>query len=359
MTERLDRLAPTLRERELDALLVTDMVNVRYLSGFTGTNGACLVGEELRDFFTDFRYVEQAAAEVSDMERATAGPDLLRDVCERAAGAGVSRLGFEDAQVTVRTQARLREHLPEGIELVAAGELVEDLRAIKDDRELEAIRAAAAIGTEVLERLRETGFGRRSERELARSLEDDMRDRGAEPAFPTIVAGGPRGALPHASPGDTSIEPGDLVVVDLGCLLDGYCSDCTRTLAAGDPGDRAREVYELVRGAQAEALDAAVAGAGCRAVDAVARDAIAAAGYGERFGHGLGHGVGMEVHEGPRLSQSAKEDAVLNAGNVVSVEPGVYLPGELGVRIEDLVVVRDGDAEVLTGFPKELVQLDP
>ena len=243
MTGRLDSLVRTLRDRELDALLVSDMVNVRYLSGFTGTNGACLVGEGLRDFFTDFRYVEQAAAEVSDMERAAAGRDLLRDVCKRVADAGVHRLGFEDAHVTVRTHARLREHLPEDVELVAAGELVEDLRAIKDERELEAIRAAATIGTEVLERLRETGFAGRSERELARTLEDDMRDRGAEPAFPTIVAGGPRGALPHASPGDASIEAGELVVVDFGCLLDGYCSDCTRTLAAGDPGDRPREVY--------------------------------------------------------------------------------------------------------------------
>jgi Xaa-Pro aminopeptidase len=359
VSERLDRLTADVRERGLDALLVTDVVNVRYLSGFTGTNGACLVGEGVRGFLTDFRYVEQAAAEVPHMERATAGRDLLRDVADHVTAAGVRRLGFDDGHLTVRAHRRLRELLPDEVELVAAGAMVEDLRAVKDDREVRAIAAAAALATDVLELLRETGFRGRSEREVARNLEHEMRVRGAEPAFPTIVAGGPRGARPHADPGDAPLEAGSLVVVDLGCRIDGYCSDCTRTLAAGEPGVEAREVYDLVREAQAEALAAVHPGARNRAVDAVARDRIAAAGHGERFGHGLGHGVGMEVHEAPRLAQSADEEESLRAGNVVTVEPGVYVPGTFGVRIEDLVVVRDGGADVLTGFSKELVELDP
>ncbi len=191
-------------------------------------------------------------------------------------------------------------------------------------------------------------------------LERAMRSRGAEPSFDTIVAGGANGALPHATAGDDRIEPGTLVVVDMGCLLDGYCSDCTRTFASGElPAGEAGAVYELVLGAQEEALGAVRSGAGCRDVDAVARQRIEEAGYGERFGHGLGHGVGLEVHEGPRLTQSAEESERLEDRSVVTVEPGVYLPGELGVRIEDLVVVGADGPEVLTPFTKSLVTLDP
>jgi Xaa-Pro aminopeptidase len=207
--------------------------------------------------------------------------------------------------------------------------------------------------------VRERGLVGRTERQVAVDLEREMRERGAEePSFPSIVAAGPNGALPHATPGSTEIVPGQLVVVDLGCKLDGYCSDCTRTFATGDLDDQALEVYELVERAQLEALGAIRAGAGCREVDGVARSIIESAGYGERFGHGLGHGVGIEVHEAPRLSRLAPEDARLEAGNVVTVEPGVYLPGELGVRIEDLVTVTDDGCEILSGFPKTLVTVE-
>ncbi len=353
--ERVERLEQRVRERELDCVLVTNIVNVRYLSGFTGTNGACVVGEGVRAFLTDFRYVEQAAAQVHALDRVPAGRDLTADVCDRLAASGVRRAGFEDHHLTVHAHRRLRERLDDEIELVPAGEIVEELRAVKDDDELEAIRSAAALATEVLARLAETGFGDRSEREIAAHLERDMRARGAEPAFPTIVAGGPRGALPHASPGDDPIANGTLVVVDLGCVLDGYCSDCTRTFASGELSGEALELYELVRSAQEVALGGVRAGAGNREVDAVARERIAEAGQGERFGHGLGHGVGMEVHEAPRLTRTVKEVERLAAGNVVTVEPGVYVPGRFGVRIEDLVIVGDGEPEVLTPFSKELV----
>jgi Xaa-Pro aminopeptidase len=349
---RAERLVDLLAERELDCLLVTNLVNVRYLTGFTGTNGACIVGREERLFLTDFRYVEQAQDQVRGFELAKGERDLLGDIARRLDG----RAGFDDAHVSVRTHRRLQEGVAEGVELVEAAGLVERLRQVKDEEELRAIAAATELADGVYELLRERGVHGRDEREVARELEQELRERGAEPAFPTIVASGGHGALPHAVPRDAGIERGTLVIVDMGARLDGYCSDCTRTFATGDLDGRAAEIYELVRSAQEAALGAVRAGAGYAEVDAVARDLIDAAGEGERFGHGLGHGVGLEVHEGPRLTKTAEGE--LEAGNVVTVEPGIYLPGELGVRIEDLVAVTDDGPDVLTSFPKELIQLD-
>ncbi|MFL5866437.1 MAG: M24 family metallopeptidase [Thermoleophilaceae bacterium] len=351
-TARAERLLDQLAERELDCLLVTNLVNVRYLTGFTGSNGACIVGPESRQFVTDFRYVEQAQDQVHGFELVKGERDLLADLAGRLTG----RAGFDDAHVSVRTHRKLTEALADGVELVDAAGVVERLRQLKDEDELRAIAAAAELADEVYELLRERGVGGRTESDVARELERELRERGADPAFPTIVASGGHGALPHAVPRDVEVEAGTLMIVDMGARLDGYCSDCTRTFAIGDLDERAAEVYELVLTAQEAALEAVRAGAGVVEVDAVARDLIEAAGQGERFGHGLGHGVGLEVHEGPRLAKSAEGE--LEAGNVVTVEPGVYLPGELGVRIEDLVVVTEDGADVLTGFPKELIRLD-
>ena len=353
---RADRLAGLLERRGLHAIVVTNLPNVRYLSGFTGTNGLCLVGGgELRTFLTDFRYVERAEREVKGFDRARGKQDLLQDAAERLAAARAARVGFEDQALTVRQHARLRDALANGAELVPAGDLVEELRAVKDGGELAAIRAAAEAVTGIYEHLRDTGFGGRTEREVARDLEREMRLRGTEPSFPPIVAAGPNGALPHATPGDDPIPAGALVVVDMGCMVDGYCSDCTRTLASGTISEEAAAVYTLVHDAQAAARAAVTAGANCRAVDAVARDAIAAAGHGDGFGHGLGHGVGLEVHEAPRLSPAAEGE--LRGRSVVTVEPGVYVAGAYGVRIEDLVVVEEEGCEVLTGFPKALLEI--
>jgi Xaa-Pro aminopeptidase len=349
---RADRLAERLAVRELDALVVTNLFNVRYLTGFTGSNGVAIVGPELRDFITDFRYVEQVKREVEGFERIRGRQDLVADVAERLEG----RVGFEDQHMTVRAHKRLAGLVGEGVELVPAGGIVEELRAVKSEDELARIREAAKLADEILEYVRERGLVGRTERAVAIDLECEMRERGAEePSFPSIVAAGPNGALPHAHPGDTRIGPGQLVVVDLGAKLDGYCSDCTRTFATGELSDEATEVYELVERAQRETLAAIRAGALCREVDGVARSIIESAGHGEHFGHGVGHGVGIEVHEAPRLSQLAPEDARLEAGNVVTVEPGVYLPGELGVRIEDLVTVTEDGCEILSAFPKSLV----
>jgi Xaa-Pro aminopeptidase len=350
---RTDRLVGLLAERELDCLLVTNLVNVRYLTGFTGTNGACIVSSDERLFLTDFRYVEQARSQVQGYERVEAGRDMVADLAGRLRG----RAGFDDAHMTVELHRKLGEKVAEGVELVSTGGLVERLREVKDELELDAIRAAAEIANEAYEELRERGLAGRTERDVALTLTRSLEDRGAEGAsFPAIVAAGPHGALAHAVPRDVEIPGGTLVVIDMGAQVDGYCSDCTRTLATGPLEDGALEVYELVRRAQDGALRAVRAGASCKAVDAVARDIIAAAGHGERFGHGLGHGVGLEVHEAPRLAKTAEGE--LRAGTVVTVEPGVYVPGELGVRIEDLVVVTDGEPEVLTAFPKELVTIE-
>ena len=350
---RTDRLLVQVEERELDCLLVTNLMNVRYLTGFTGTNGACVITPGERLFLTDFRYVDQAAEQVRGYESQQIGRDMLAGLAERLRG----RAGFDDRHMSVATHAKLSEKTGEGVELVPAGGLVEDLRAVKDSTEVAAMRAAAEIANEAYESLRETGLAGRTEREVAVSLARFMEDRGAEgPSFAPIVASGAHGALPHASPRDIEIPRDTLVVIDMGAKVDGYCSDCTRTLATGPLDDQALETYELVWRAQRAALAVVRPGASLSGVDAVAREMIEADGHGERFGHGLGHGVGLEVHEAPRLAKTAEGE--LEAGNAVTVEPGVYVPGEVGVRIEDLVIVGEVEPEVLTAFPKDLVTID-
>jgi len=348
MKGRGERLAAGLAERELDLFLVTDLVNVRYLTGFTGTNGACVCGPDTRLFLTDFRYTERAAAEVEGWETATIAEDWLGGIAEHLSG----RFGFEDDHVSVRLLERLRGKLADGVEPVAAGGAVEKLRRVKDEAELAAIVAASELADEVWRWSAERGLGGRREREVAQAAEARIRELGGDPSFPAIVAAGPNGALPHAEPGEREIGAGELVVFDMGAKLDGYCSDGTRTYAVGEPGERAREVYATVLDAQAAALAAVEAGLGGEALDAVAREVIEAAGFGEHFGHGLGHGVGLEVHEAPRVSPRSED--VLEAGEVVTVEPGVYLPGELGVRIEDLVVVTGDGCRNLSSLPKNL-----
>jgi Xaa-Pro aminopeptidase len=348
MRGRGDRLEQLLDERELDRLLVTDLVNVSYLTGFTGTNGACVCGPGIRLFFTDFRYTERAATEVEGWEPITVAGDWLGAIAEHLEG----RIGFEDDHMEVRVFEKLKEKLADGVEAVAAGGTVEKLRRVKDEVELAAIEAASKLADEVWLWSVERGFAGRRERDVARAAEARIRELGGDPSFPAIVAAGPNGALPHAEPGEREIGRGELVVFDMGAKLDGYCSDGTRTYATGDLDESARAVYEVVLAAQLASLDAVAPGVKGEDVDAVARKIIDAAGHGDRFGHGLGHGVGLEVHEAPRLSPRA--DDVLERGEVVTVEPGIYLPGELGVRIEDFVVVTEGGYRNLSSLPKEL-----
>jgi Xaa-Pro aminopeptidase len=354
MRARVERLVDLLAEAEIDVLLISDLVNVRYLTGYTGSSGLALIGPRKRQFITDFRYVEQAAREVHpSFVRRRAVQDLI-DAIEESLPPGRVRLGFEGTHVSVRQHERMRELLPERIELVPTGQLVERLRAIKEPEEIDRIRAATQLADAAFEWVVSDGLIGRTEREVAMELEWDMRKRGASrPSFPPIVAAGAHGALPHAQPRDVEIRRGDLVVIDWGAELDGYCSDCTRTVAAGDPSSEAEEVYALVLEAQLAGLSAVQRGTPGRDVDRVAREAIDAHGHAEHFGHGLGHGVGLDIHESPRLSQ--RSDDVLEAGNVVTVEPGVYLPGRFGIRIEDLVRVKDYGCEIFTTVGKELI----
>ncbi len=359
---RAARLAHELDGLGLDALLVDSLVDVRYLTGFTGSNGLVLVvgeaaGSKLgpHRFLSDFRYASQSAEQVPDaFAREIVSEDLLEVLAEALSKQG-GRLGFDDAGMSVKRHARLRDLLGPGWELAGCAGAVERLRAVKDEGEVSRIRAASELVDEALSGILEDGLVGRSEHEVAVELELRMRRLGAEsPSFPSIVAAGAHGALPHGRPRREPIPRDVLVTIDWGALHEGYCSDCTRTYATGEGvSAQAREIHELVLRAQEQALGAVRAGPSGREVDAAARAVIEAAGHGEHFGHGLGHGVGLEIHEAPRLSRTASEQP-LCAGNVVTVEPGVYLPGVLGVRIEDLVVVRDGAQEVLTGLPKTL-----
>lgn len=350
--DRADRLAAHVAERGLDLLLVSAPLDVRWACGFTGSSGLALLGAPGRWFVTDSRYVEQAAAQVADFDHVRAEQDLLEPLPGLLPD-GDLRLGFDDEHLTVARHAHLRELLPDRVELVAAGGAVGGLREIKDADEQERIRAAARLADAAFEETVAAGLAGRTEREVALALEDAMRARGgATASFPSIVAAGAHGALPHAEPRDVEIPTGTLVVIDWGAELDGYCSDCTRTLATGPVDGEARAAYELVLAAQLAGLEAVRPGPTGREVDAAARRVIDDGGRGDEFGHGLGHGVGLEVHEGPRLSKRGTSS--LRPGHVVTVEPGVYLPGRVGVRIEDLVIVTDGGHEVLSDYPKGL-----
>jgi Xaa-Pro aminopeptidase len=365
--DRATRLAQELREREVDVLLVETPINLRYLTGFTGSHGLALIaadeagGSRLgpNRFLTDFRYATQSGEEVPEaFEREIVAGELL-DAAVGLLPAAEGRLGFDEASLSVSRHRKLAEVLPEGWQLVPCAGAVERLRAVKAPGEIALMRGACALADDALRGVLEAGVVGRSEREVAIELELRMRRLGAEAAsFPSIVAWGPHAALPHAQPREVAIPRNVLLTIDWGALNEGYCSDCTRTFATGEAlGDEAREVYALVLRAQEQGLAAVKAGPSGREVDAVAREVIEQAGQGEHFGHGLGHGVGMDIHEGPRLSRTAGEEPLL-AGNVVSVEPGVYLPGDLGVRIEDLVVVEEGGCEILTSLPKSLTTVD-
>ncbi len=353
MNDRLQALRARIAERELDALLVSNVVNLRWLTGFTGSSGAAVVGATLQRFITDFRYLTQAGEQLDEGWELEIDTKLLE---RTAAGlpAGPLSLGFDDAHLTVSQHAALsRLVAAREVELVAAGGIVEALRAVKDAGEIDRIRAAAKLADEAFEEVVGAGLVGRTERDVALDLEIAMRRRGAEAvSFEPIVAAGPHGALPHGVPRDVAIPAGTLVVIDWGARLHGYASDCTRTVATGELDPRDRAVYTTVLAAQRAALAAIRPGPRGREIDAIARAIIDEAGHAEHFGHGLGHGVGMEVHEGPRLS--AQGDDELAAGNVVTVEPGIYMPGAVGVRIEDLVAVTADGHEVLNGLSKEL-----
>jgi Xaa-Pro aminopeptidase len=354
---RLDGLRARFSDLGVDALLVTRLPNVRYLTGFTGSAAMLLVRPDRAVLVSDGRYGEQARTQTQDAGvdvdveiRVTAAEQ--RAVLAEAAG-GVARIGLEDHGVSWAQQRELADAFA-GAELVPAGAVVEELRRVKDEGEIDRIAAACAIADDAFAQLLPRLAEGPTEREFALALEFAMRERGAtHMSFDPIIAAGPNGAMPHSRPTDRPIGRNELVVCDFGCVVDGYCSDMTRTVSVGDPGLDARRLYDLVLASQQAGRDAVAFGVECVEIDRTCRDIISDAGYGEAFSHGTGHGVGLEIHEAPRVAATAA--GTLLVGDVVTVEPGVYLPGVGGVRIEDTVVVTPSGSRPLTHTPKELM----
>lgn len=353
---RIDRLRELFDKSEVDALLVTNLVNVRYLCGFTGSAALLLVTPDEVVFVSDGRYRDQSAAEISgagvDARIEIIGADPDTAIAEAVAAAGVTRLGLEEQSVTWALQRRWQSELLKAGELVPTGGIVEDLRIVKDSAEAARIRSACAIADQALGDVRHRLADGPTEIEFGLELDARMRQLGAaDVSFETIVASGPNGALPHHHPSRRRIAEGDLVVIDFGALVDGYHSDMTRTLAVGDIGPERRRMFDVVIASQQAGVDAVAAGVDAAAVDAACREVIEEAGWGDAFLHGTGHGVGLDIHEEPRVS--SRSAATLVAGHVVTVEPGVYLPDLGGVRIEDTLLVTDGGSDRLTRATKD------
>ena len=350
---RRSALAARLEDLSVDALLVTRMLHTRYLTGFTGSSGQVLIRGDGALFFTDGRYTEQSRREVPDLERITYRNPLREELSDHLDG--IRRLGFEAEEMTVAARDRLAGALGD-VELVPTTEVVEALRAVKDDDERAAIRQAQAITDAAFERILEHFAVGVSEQQIARQLEALMLDEGAEGlAFDSIVAFGESAAEPHHEPAHRLLEEGDVIKLDFGARFAGYHADMTRTVAFGAPASELAKIHDVVKQSQQAGIDAVRAGVTGSAVDAVSRAVIERAGYGEFFVHSLGHGVGLEVHEAPSLGR--KQDDLLPAGSVVTIEPGIYIPGLGGVRIEDMVEVNDDGCVVIGTSTRDLIEL--
>ena len=361
MKTRVEKLRHRMDEVGLHAVFISQPQNRRYLSGFTGSSGYLLVTAGEAVIATDFRYYEQSAQQAPDfrLHQAT-GPmeGWLPGLLTSAGDLGGKRLGFESADLTVSVYRTLRKAV-EGLpadqrpRLAATTNLVEGLRALKEPEELAALQAAIDLGDAAFEHVAERIEPGLTEKQVAWEIEKYMREHGGEAvAFDTIVASGPWGAMPHAYTRDHALKRGEMVVIDMGVRLDGYCSDLTRTLFLGKPDDRFKKVYDIVLGAQLTAQELVQAGMTGEEAHSLAHRVIEEAGHGENFGHGLGHGVGLAVHESPRLGKTSKD--VLADGMVFTIEPGIYISGWGGIRIEDMVVMENGKVRVMTHAPKVL-----
>jgi len=351
MNERVAQLAARLSERELDALLVSNPENRRYLSGFTGSAGYLLVTPQRQFLFTDSRYTEQAKSQSPHFEvvRMEAGLGWLLDALKET---GVRRVGFESDNMTVASYNRVLEAIKEekelvGTSLIATTGITAELRVFKDTEELAQLQKAIDASDRAMEQVCPTIEAGMTEKEVAWRMEAAMREFGADSiSFNTIVAAGPNGAMAHHRPSDRAIQAGEPIVIDMGARVGGYCSDITRTVVVGEPDDMFHKIYNIVLGAQLTAISTVRPGLTGQECDALSRDIIAEAGYGDSFGHSLGHGVGLAVHENPRVGPGAED--VLEPRMVFTVEPGIYIPGWGGVRIEDIVVLGEDGAKVLS-----------
>lgn len=355
MQKRLERLRTELKEQQLDAIITYHAVNRRYISGFTGSAGLVIVSQDHAVLLTDFRYIDQAQEEAPDFKVINHHRDEKGAILRQLQAMGVKRLGFEKQAVTFDVYEEWRSHF-DGIELVPTVGMIERLRMIKDESELAVIREAVRIADEAFSHI--LGYIKPGvrERDVALELEYFMKKNGAEgAAFDIIVASGERGALPHGRASGKVIQAGEMVTMDFGALYQGYASDITRTVAVGEPDPQMKKIYEIVQKAQQNGVAKIRAGMTGREADALTRDVIAAAGYGEAFGHSTGHGLGLEVHERPGLAMNS--DMVLAPGMLVTVEPGIYISGLGGVRIEDDVLITENGCEILTRSTKELLIL--
>ncbi|HCX77828.1 MAG TPA: Xaa-Pro dipeptidase [Firmicutes bacterium] len=340
----------------VDGLIVLQPENRRWVSGFTGSSGVVVVGRQGQPvFLTDFRYTQQAGKQCQGYEIVRHGQQLTVDIKAVLERLAIKKLGFEKDYITVGQHTKWTSEM-EGIELIPLEDILLDLRAVKDPEELELLAQAAAIADKAFTHI--LGFLRPglSERRVALELERHMQDLGASgPSFDTIVASGVRSSMPHGVASDKLLEENDFITMDFGCVYKGYCSDMTRTVVLGKASPRQREVYEIVLEAQLAGVEGIRAGITGKEADSVARDIIAAKGYGEQFGHGLGHGVGLAIHESPRAGATSED--ILAVNNLVTVEPGIYLPDWGGVRIEDTVVVQEGGCRNLMASAKELIEI--
>ncbi len=350
---RLTKLRTELNNSGLDGILILSPNNRRYISGFTGTSAALLVTQTQALLFTDFRYVQQATAQAPHFEIIKHGPVMWDSVKQHIPAS--SKLGFEQDFVTYE-QFQIFADKFTGNELVPVAGMLESLRYIKEEKELEEMQRAADLADLAFRHILDFIEPGVTEQQVALELEFSMRKHGASGAsFDFIVASGSRSSLPHGVASERVINKGELVTMDFGAVVNGYCSDMTRTVMVGEPTDKQREIYQLVLEAQIAGVNAIKPGLTGKQVDAVARDIISARGYGDNFGHGLGHAVGLAIHEEPRLSPTGEK--ILQAGMVVTIEPGIYLPDWGGVRIEDMAVVTSNGCRVMSKSPKELIIL--
>lgn len=355
LTVRLKNLRAKMEEKGLESVLITKRESYIYLSGFTGTAAFLVVTAKKAVLITDFRYVEQASQQAPLFEIVQYSGDVANAINDVITAEGISRLGFEEGYVTYEKYNEYKEKLKAG-ELVPLGGMIESLRIRKDAYELDIIRKAVEIADQAFSQI--LGFLRPgiTESEVAAELEYQMKKKGARGAsFDTIVASGERAALPHGVASNRVLQSGDVITMDFGAIFEDYCSDMTRTVFLGQPDGQLKKIYEIVLEAQLQSSQAAKAGLTGKEIDAVARNIISGYGFEKNFGHGLGHGVGLEIHEDPRVSTGGQ--TVMENGMIITIEPGIYVPGLGGVRIEDMLVIHDDTPIVLTTSTKELLVL--